>query len=66
MKPRGDSEHDRAFKVKLVLNYFNVSFINGMSGTAEKSTNENVIKFKGHNILKQNMKRRPVQWIFKL
>ena len=66
MKPRGDPEHDRAFKVRPVLNHFNVSFINGMTATAEQSIDEHMVKFKGHNILKQYVKGKPVQWGFKL
>ena len=40
--------------------------MNGMSATAEQSIDEYKIKFKGHNILKLNVKGKPVQWGFKL
>ena len=66
MKPMNDPNHDRAFKVRPVLNHFNLCFINGMSATAEQSIDEHMIKFKGHNILKQYVKGKPVQWGFKL
>ena len=66
MKPMNDPNHDRAFKVRPVLNHFNLCFINGMYATAEQSIDEHMIKFKGHNILKQYVKGKPVQWGFKL
>ena len=37
-----------------------------MSVSAKQSIDEHTIKFKGHNILKQYMKRKPVQWDLKL
>ena len=66
MKPTDDPDHDRTFKVRSVLNHFNACFMNGMSATVEQSIDEHMIKFKGHNILKQYVKGKPVQWGFKL
>ena len=66
MKPTDDPSHDRAFKVRPVLDYLNSCFLNGMSATKNQSVDEHMVKFKGHNILKQYVKEKPVQWGFKL
>ena len=66
MQPTDDPVHDRAFKVRPVLDYLNSCFLNGMSATKNQSVDEHMVKFKGHNILKQYVKGKPVQWGFKL
>ena len=66
MKPRDHPHHDRAFKIRPVLDHFNKCFIAGMSATEEQAIDEHMIKFKGHNILRQYVKGKPVQWGFKL
>ena len=66
MKPCDHSDHDRAFKVRLVLNHFNEHFLSPLKPTQHQSINEHMVKFKGDNILKQYVKGKPIQWGFKL
>ena len=66
MKLTDDPGHDRAFKVRPVLDYVNSCFLNGMSATKNQSVDEHMVKFKGHYVLKQYVKGKPVQWGFKL
>ena len=66
MKPRDHPDHDRAFKVRLVLNHFNEHFLSALKPTQHQSIDEHMVKFKGHNILKQYVKGKPIQWGFKL
>ena len=60
MKPSADPDHDRAFKVRPVLNHFNKSFLAAMSPTMHQSIDEHMLKFKGHNILRQYVKGKPI------
>ena len=66
MLPKDNSLHDRAFKVRPVLDHFNKCFLNGISPTKQQSIDEHMVKFKGRNILKQYVKGKPVQWGFKV
>lgn len=66
MKPREDPDHDRAFKVRLVLNHFNERFLSALTPTQHQSIDEHMVKFKGHNILRQFVKGKPIQWGFKI
>ena len=66
MKPKSDTGHDRIFKVRPVLDHFNASFVAAMAPSQFQSTDEHMIKFKGHNILRQYVKGKPIQWGFKL
>ena len=66
VKPKSDPEYDRAYKVRPVLHHFNECFLKAMSPTMYQSIDEHMIKFKGHNILRQYVKGKPVQWGFKL
>ena len=66
MKSREHPDHDRAFKVRLVLNHFNTRFLSALTATQHQSTNEHMVKFKGHNILRQFVKGKPIQWSFKI
>jgi len=65
-KPNSDEEHDRAFKVRPVMEHFNSSFIAALSSTQFQSIDEHMIKFKGHNILRQYVKGKPIKWGFKM
>ena len=53
MVPRDDPLHDRTFKVRPMVDHFNKCFLNGMSPYTQQSIDEHMVKFKGHNILKQ-------------
>ena len=66
MKPSSDSKHDRAFKIRPVIEHFNTCFMAALSPTQFQSIDEHMIKFKGHNILRQYVKGKPIQWGFKM
>ena len=66
MKSLEDPYHDRAFKVKLVLNLFNTRFLSALTATEHQSIDEHMVKFKGHNIVRQFVKGKPIQWGFKI
>lgn len=66
MKSSSDPQHDRAFKIRPVLDHFNSSFLAALSSTQFQSIDEHMIKFKGHNILRQYVKGKPIQWGFKM
>ena len=53
MKSWEHPDHDRAFKVRLVLNYFNTRFLSALTATQHQSIDEHMVKLKGHNILRQ-------------
>ena len=61
-----DPNHDRAFKVRPVIEHFNKAFMAALSPTENQSIDEHMIKFKGHNIMKQYVKGKPVKWGFKM
>ena len=66
MIARDDPSHDKAFKVRPVLNYFQSSFLAAMSSKRQQSIDEHMIKYKGHNILRQYVKGKPIQCGFKM
>ncbi|XP_055923064.1 piggyBac transposable element-derived protein 4-like [Eupeodes corollae] len=63
---RSQSSYDRAYKIRPVLDHFNDSFQNAMTNTKTQAIDEHMIKFKGHNIMKQYVKNKPVKWGFKM
>ncbi|GBP63857.1 PiggyBac transposable element-derived protein 4 [Eumeta japonica] len=48
------------------MDHFNASFQNALNNTEKQSIDEHMIKFKGHNAMKQYIKNKPVKWGFKL
>ena len=66
MTTPGDLNHDRAFKIRPVIEHFNKAFMAAISPTKFQSIDEHMIKFKGHNIMKQYVKGKPVKWGFKM
>lgn len=58
--------YDRAYKIRPVMEHLNSSFQNALNNTKEQSIDEHMIKFKGHNVMKQYIKNKPVKWGFKL
>ena len=67
--PRDNSDRDRAFKIRQIINHFNDSFANAMENTEHQSVDEHMndmIKFKGRNAMKQYMKNKPIKWGFKM
>lgn len=57
---------DRAYKIRLVIDHFNSSFQSDMNNTVTQSVDEHMVKFKGHNIMKQYMQNKPVKRGFKM
>ena len=66
MKPASYPDYDRSFKTRLVLDRFNSSFLSAMAPTKFQSEDKLMKKFKGHNILRQFVKGKPIKWEFKL
>ena len=66
VKPDSDEYHDRAFKVRPVMDHLNSSFMASLAPTQFESVDEHMIKFKGHNILRQYVKGKPIKWGFKM
>lgn len=60
-----DPTHDRAWKLRPLIKHFNAAFQNAMSPTFEQAIDERMTKFKGHHIMKQYMKQKPIQRGFK-
>ena len=59
--------NDRAYKIQAVLDHFNMHFQDAISPSKSHSIDERMIKFKGHNIMKQYIKNKPsVRWGFKM
>lgn len=64
--PKSDPCYDRAFKIRSIIDHFNQAFQNAMTNTKTQAIDEHMIKFKGHNIMKQYVKNKPVKWGFKM
>lgn len=66
-QPSRDSQnYDRAFKIRPILNYINEAFAKAINSSRKQSIDEHMVKFKGHNIIKQYMKDKLICWGFKL
>lgn len=59
-------DYDRAYKIRPVMVHLNRAFQNVLNNTKTQSIDEHMIKFKGHNVMKQYIKNKPVRWGFKL
>ena len=57
---------DRAYKVRHVINHINNAFQNCREPERQQSIDDRMVKFKGHNIMRQYIKNKPVKWGFKL
>jgi len=66
MLPRNDPQFDRAFKVRPLIDHFNRCFQAAKKPSMQQSIDEHMVKFKGHNIMKQYIRNKPVKWGFKL
>ena len=66
MTSRDDENHDCAFKIRLVLDHFNNCFLKSISSTQQQSIDEHMVKYKGHSILNQYVKEKPIKWGFKI
>jgi hypothetical protein len=63
---KSDPTYDRAFKIRPILNHFNESFQAAREPSKQQSIDEHMIKFKGHNMMKQYIKSKPIKWGFKM
>ncbi|XP_046389259.1 piggyBac transposable element-derived protein 3-like [Ischnura elegans] len=66
MLPRNHPNYDRAFKVRPLIKHFNQCFQNARKPSKQQSIDEHMIRFKGHNIMKQYIKSKPIKWGFKM
>lgn len=60
------SSTDRAYKIRPVFDHFNSCFQNALNNSKRQSIDEHMIKFKGHNVMKQYIKNKPIKWGFKM
>lgn len=62
---RSDPFYDRAFKIRSIIDHFNQAFHSDMTNTKTQAIDEHMIKFKGHNIMRQYVKNKPIKWVVK-
>ena len=58
--PRNHQAHDRAFKVRWLIDYLSECFLSSMGPEVEQSVDENMIKYKGRNM--KHVKNKPISW----
>lgn len=61
-----DDKTDRAYKIRPIINHLNKAMPEAYTYSKKLSIDEHMVKFKGHNAMKQYMKYTPVSWGFKL
>ena len=66
MLEKSNQMYDRAFKVRPIINHFNDSFQAAREPSKHQSIDEHMVKFKGHNAMKQYIKTKPIKWGFKM
>ena len=64
--PRDQQAHDRAFKVRWLIDYLNEHFLNSMEPEFEQIVDEHMIKYKGRSIMQQHIKNKPIKWGFRI
>lgn len=64
--PRSSPTYDKANKIRPVINHLNLQFQQSRENSEKQSIDEHMVKFKGHNTMKQYIKNKPVKWGFKL
>lgn len=57
---------DRGYKIRKIINHINKAMPEAYTYSKKMSIDEHMVKFKGHNAMKQYMKDRPISWGFKL
>ncbi|GFQ96506.1 chimeric ERCC6-PGBD3 protein [Trichonephila clavata] len=57
---------DKAYKIRPVMHHFNLCFQKAMNNSKRQSIDEHMIKVKGHNLMKQYIKDKPIKWGFKM
>ena len=58
--------HDRAFKMRWVIEYLSERFLSSMEPEVEQSVGEHMIKYKGRSIMQQHIKNIPIKWGFRM
>ena len=64
--PWDHQAHDRAFKVRRLIDYLNECFLSSMEPGVEESGNEHMIKCKGRGIMRQHIKYELIKWVFRM
>ena len=64
--PRDHPAHDRAFKVRWLIDYLNERFLSSMEPEVEQSVDEHMIKYKDRSIMRQHIKNKPIKWGFRM
>ena len=64
--PRDHPVHNRAFKVRWLIDYLNERFLSSMEPGIEQSVDEHMIKYKGRSIVRQNIKNKLIKWGFRM
>ena len=62
--PRDHPAHDRAFKMRWLIDYFNELFLSLLEPEVEQSVGKHMIKYKGRSITREHIKSIPVKWGF--
>lgn len=61
-----DPKKDRACKVRPLITHLNECFQAAREPSKYQSIDEHMIRFKGHNAMKQYIKNKPIKWGFKM
>ena len=59
--PKDHPNHDRAFKVRWLIDYLNERFLQSVDPEANQSVDEHMGKFKGRNIMRQHIHNKPIK-----
>lgn len=57
---------DRGYKIRPIIEHINKAMPDAYTFSKKLSIDEHMVKFKGHNAMKQYMKDKPISWGFKL
>ena len=60
-----DDKSDKGYKVRSLINHFNQSFSECVSGDCTQSIDEHMVKFTGRSCMKQYVKNKTIKWGFK-
>lgn len=57
---------NRAYKIRPVMQHFNLYFQKAMNNSKRQSIDEHMIKFIRHNIMEQYITNKPIEWGLKM
>ena len=57
-------DHDRACKVRCLIDYVNEYFLNCVKVEVEQSVEEHIVQYKGKRIMRQHIKNKPIKRSF--